>query len=53
MDAARMDVTIGPACDDAIAEAEVNAIAQVCISEAKEVGSVAGGCSCATRSSIH
>ena len=52
MGGARMDVTIGPAFDVAIAEAEVNAISQVCIRDAKEVGSEAGGCSCATRSSI-
>ena len=49
---ARMDVTIGPAFDVAIAEAEVKAISQVCIRDAREVGSEAGGCSCATRSSI-
>ena len=48
----RIDVTIGPAREVAIADAEVKAIAQVWSREARIVGSGAGGCSLETRSSI-
>ena len=47
-----MDVTIGPAREVAIADAEVKAIAQVWSSEVRIVGSRAGGCSLEIRLSI-
>ena len=49
---ARMDVTMGPACDVAIATAEVKAMAQVWSSVARILGSSVGGCSFEVRSSI-